>query len=59
MEPLETHLDASSPEFKQNRERLHSLVEELNVKLAAARAGGGEKYLAKFGLEWSALQGFS
>ncbi|HEY3054759.1 MAG TPA: carboxyl transferase domain-containing protein [Thermoanaerobaculia bacterium] len=47
MEPLETHLDASSPEFKQNRDRLQSLVDELNAKLAVARAGGGEKYIAR------------
>jgi acetyl-CoA carboxylase carboxyltransferase component len=47
MEPLETHLDTSSPEFKQNRDHLQSLVGELNAKLAAARPGGGEKYIAR------------
>ncbi|HEX9161562.1 MAG TPA: carboxyl transferase domain-containing protein [Thermoanaerobaculia bacterium] len=47
MEPLETRLDTSSSEFKQNRDSLQSLVDELNAKLAAARAGGGEKYIAR------------
>jgi acetyl-CoA carboxylase carboxyltransferase component len=47
MEALESHLDTSSSDFKANRDRLHSLVEELNGRLAVARAGGGEKYLAR------------
>ncbi|HSP15749.1 MAG TPA: carboxyl transferase domain-containing protein [Thermoanaerobaculia bacterium] len=47
MEPLETHLDTSSSEFKQNRDHLQSLVDELNARLAAARLGGGEKYIAR------------
>jgi 3-methylcrotonyl-CoA carboxylase beta subunit len=47
MEQLETHLDASSAEFKKNRERLQGLVDELNQRLAAARDGGGPKYLAR------------
>jgi len=47
MDALETHLDNSSSDFKANRERLQSLVEELNGRLAVARAGGGEKYIAR------------
>jgi acetyl-CoA carboxylase carboxyltransferase component len=47
MEPLDTHVDKSSKEFKSNREYLQKLVDELNQKLAKARQGGGEKYLAR------------
>jgi 3-methylcrotonyl-CoA carboxylase beta subunit len=47
MEPLDTHLDTSSDDFKGNRDRLSGLVNELHEKLAAARQGGGEKYLAR------------
>ena len=47
MEQLETHLDASAAEFKTNRDRLKALVDELNQRLAAAREGGGPKYLAR------------
>ena len=47
MEPLATHLDTSSDEFRANRERLQGLVEDLNQRLAVARQGGGEKYLAR------------
>ncbi|MGZ4810529.1 MAG: carboxyl transferase domain-containing protein [Thermoanaerobaculia bacterium] len=47
MEQLETHLDASSAEFKKNRDRLQGLVDELNQRIASAREGGGPKYLAR------------
>jgi acetyl-CoA carboxylase carboxyltransferase component len=47
MEPLETHLDTSGAEFRANRERMLALVEELNRRIAEARKGGGEKYLAR------------
>src|SRR5437763_4741030 len=47
MEPLETHLDSSSPDFKGNSERLAQLVDELNARLATAREGGGEKYVKR------------
>jgi acetyl-CoA carboxylase carboxyltransferase component len=47
MEPLQTHLDVSSDDFKQNAVRLRALVEELNERLAAARLGGGPKYLER------------
>ncbi len=47
MEPLETHLDITSDEFKSNRERIQGLVDDLNRRLAASRQGGGEKYVAR------------
>src|SRR5437764_6249753 len=47
MEPLETRLDSSSPDFKANGERLAQLVDELNARLATAREGGGEKYVKR------------
>jgi acetyl-CoA carboxylase carboxyltransferase component len=47
MEALETHLDPSSDDFKGNAERIQALVDELNARLAKAREGGGEKYLAR------------
>ena len=47
MEPLETYLDPTSADFKKNREHLQVLVDELNAKLVLARAGGGEKYIAR------------
>src|SRR4051794_7279650 len=47
MEPLETHLDSSSADFKENAARLQSLVDELRSRVATVRQGGGEKYLAR------------
>src|SRR5437667_2829409 len=47
MEPLETHLDAASPELAANRDYLEALVDELRQRVAAAREGGGAKYLAR------------
>jgi 3-methylcrotonyl-CoA carboxylase beta subunit/propionyl-CoA carboxylase len=47
MEPLDSHLDSNSSDFKQNRERIQGLVDELERRLAAARLGGGPKYLAR------------
>jgi len=47
MDSLETHLDTASSDFKDNAARLQSLVDELNARLADARQGGGEKYLAR------------
>jgi 3-methylcrotonyl-CoA carboxylase beta subunit len=47
MEPLETHLDIASDDFKANREWLDDLVKELNHRLAEAREGGGAKYVAR------------
>ena len=47
MEPLESHLDPASDEFKVNAERLRGLVDDLNDRLEKARQGGGEKYVAR------------
>ena len=47
MDALDTHLDVNSDDFRQNRERMQALVDELNQRLAAARQGGGPKYLAR------------
>ncbi|MGZ5462827.1 MAG: carboxyl transferase domain-containing protein [Thermoanaerobaculia bacterium] len=47
MEALETHLDPSSDDFKANAQRIQALVDELNERLAQARLGGGEKYVAR------------
>jgi acetyl-CoA carboxylase carboxyltransferase component len=47
MEALQTHLDPSADDFKNNAERIQALVHELNERLANARQGGGEKYLAR------------
>src|SRR5438477_127002 len=47
MEPLESHLDSTSDEFRANGGRMQSLVEELNRRVDEARRGGGEKYTAR------------
>src|ERR1051325_8942868 len=47
MEPLETHVDPQSSDFKANRERMQQLVDDLEHRLAEARQGGGPKYLAR------------
>ncbi|HEV7240141.1 MAG TPA: carboxyl transferase domain-containing protein [Thermoanaerobaculia bacterium] len=47
MEALETHLDPAADGFKANAQRLQSFVDDLNERLARARQGGGEKYLAR------------
>jgi 3-methylcrotonyl-CoA carboxylase beta subunit len=47
MDALETHLDNSSAEFRENAAQMQTLVEELNHRIARARQGGGEKYMAR------------
>src|SRR6184192_4118497 len=47
MEPLETHLDTASEQFRANRKRIELLVSELQRRVAEAREGGGEKYMAR------------
>jgi len=47
MDPLETRLDTASPEFAANRDHLQSLVDELRQRVAAAREGGGAKYVER------------
>jgi len=47
MEPIETHLDSASAEFKANRKQMEGLVDELKSKLEKARQGGGAKYVKR------------
>ncbi len=47
MDRLQSHVETSSELFKRNRERMSALVDELGHRTAAAREGGGEKYLKR------------
>jgi 3-methylcrotonyl-CoA carboxylase beta subunit/propionyl-CoA carboxylase len=47
MDRLESRVDTSSEEFRRNRERMAGLVAELQERTAAARLGGGEKYVQR------------
>src|ERR1051325_3010899 len=47
MEAIESHLDTSNDEFRANAARIQALVDDLSHRLAKARQGGGEKYLAR------------
>ena len=47
MDPLTSHIDPNSPEFRANRDRMQALVQEYRDRLAQARLGGGPKYLAR------------
>jgi 3-methylcrotonyl-CoA carboxylase beta subunit len=47
MDRLESHVDASSEEFRRNRDRMTALVAELRERIALVRQGGGEKYLQR------------
>ncbi|MGH9329579.1 MAG: carboxyl transferase domain-containing protein, partial [Vicinamibacterales bacterium] len=47
MDVLGTHVDPASDEFRANRARMDGLVRELGERLAAARQGGGDKYLQR------------
>src|SRR5216684_885260 len=47
MEPLQTHLDSKSGDFRRNAAALQTLVDELNRRVATARQGGGPKYVAR------------
>ena len=47
MERLETHIDSTSAEFRDNAQRMRGLVAELRDRTAAARAGGGPKYVER------------
>jgi 3-methylcrotonyl-CoA carboxylase beta subunit/propionyl-CoA carboxylase len=47
MDVLATHVQPSSPEFRSNHERMARLVAELRDRVAAARLGGGPKYLQR------------
>jgi 3-methylcrotonyl-CoA carboxylase beta subunit len=47
MVTLDTRIDPADPTFQANRERMAQLVDELRAREAAARDGGGAKYLER------------
>jgi acetyl-CoA carboxylase carboxyltransferase component len=47
MDPLTSHIDTNTAEFRANRERMQALVQEYRDRLAQAKLGGGPKYLAR------------
>src|SRR5438552_3030063 len=47
MDRLESHIDPASDVFQRNRDRLTTLVAELRERLAAARQGGGPRYVQR------------
>ncbi len=44
---LSSDVDTSVPELEANREAMLAALEEIDAQLALARAGGGERYLAR------------
>ena len=47
MDPLISHIDPASADFRANRERMLALVQEHRDRLAQVQQGGGPKYLAR------------
>src|SRR5262249_33261347 len=47
MHVLESHVDPADSTFHANRERMQQLVDELRAHEAAARDGGGAKYVER------------
>src|SRR4051794_20426211 len=47
MQTLESHIDTNGSTFRTNRDRMQQLVTELRGRIAAARDGGGAKYMAR------------
>jgi acetyl-CoA carboxylase carboxyltransferase component len=47
MSVIESQIDTSSDEFRRNREHMQGLEADLRKRLAEARAGGGEKAVAR------------
>jgi acetyl-CoA carboxylase carboxyltransferase component len=47
MDILESRIVPSDPAFKTNQERMRQLVGDLRARVAAARQGGGAKYLQR------------
>ncbi|MEV5448137.1 acyl-CoA carboxylase subunit beta, partial [Streptomyces sp. NPDC052644] len=47
MTTLESAVDPAAPAFVANREALRERLAELDAALDRARAGGGEKYVAR------------
>jgi acetyl-CoA carboxylase carboxyltransferase component len=47
MERLRSHIDVNGADFRANRDRMQSLVDEHRARLDQVRLGGGAKYLAR------------
>jgi 3-methylcrotonyl-CoA carboxylase beta subunit/propionyl-CoA carboxylase len=47
MDPIESHLQVSSAEYRENRERMEALVRQYREHRARVRQGGGPKYLER------------
>jgi acetyl-CoA carboxylase carboxyltransferase component len=47
MLPIASHIDPNDPTFVANRDRMRQLLAERRERLAAAREGGGAKYLQR------------
>ena len=47
MERWQTQVDTNSEGFRANREAMSALLAELEAQLALARAGGGERSVAR------------
>jgi acetyl-CoA carboxylase carboxyltransferase component len=47
MDIIETHIDAASELFRENRDRITALVAELRERLALVKEGGGAKYVER------------
>ena len=47
MERWQTRIDTNSESFRANREAMAALLQELDAQLALARAGGGERSVAR------------
>src|SRR5262249_23270078 len=47
MVTLDTRINPADPTFQANRDRMQQLVDELHAREAAARDGGGPKYLER------------
>ncbi len=47
MDPLTSHVDLNSADFRANRERMLALIQEHRDRVAQSREGGGPKYLAR------------
>jgi acetyl-CoA carboxylase carboxyltransferase component len=47
MVTLDTRIDSADPTFQANRERMQLLIDEFRAREAAAREGGGAKYVER------------
>jgi acetyl-CoA carboxylase carboxyltransferase component len=47
MDILESHVDVTAADFRENQTRMEQLVRELNDRRTLARQGGGAKYLER------------